>query len=153
MNIPTYLPNQKHVFQTQLFCLTYSLSSLVTVEEEGNSEVVIAIYSRVQHPLAGRLHRPPVLLLSPAWGALSRLHHHPGHHAHPPLHPPLLRPPLQAPLLLGQGQDGRKAQIKLSANQTFVGDGEGRSDPRKGSKGGRGSGDGGGGAGLAELAN
>ena len=42
-----HLPNQKHVFQTQLFCLTYSLSSLVTVEEEGNSEVVIAIYSRV----------------------------------------------------------------------------------------------------------
>ena len=42
-----YLHNQKHVFQTQLFCLTYSLSSLVTVEEEGNSEVVIAIYSRV----------------------------------------------------------------------------------------------------------
>jgi len=27
-----------HVYQTQLFCLTYSLSSLVTVEEEGNSE-------------------------------------------------------------------------------------------------------------------
>ena len=30
------------IFQTQLFCLAYSLSSLVTVEEEGNSEV--------QHP-------------------------------------------------------------------------------------------------------
>ena len=27
------------ISQTQLFCLAYSLSSLVTVEEEGNSEV------------------------------------------------------------------------------------------------------------------
>ena len=63
-------------------------------------------FKRIQTPtiqLPGRLRWPPLLLLSPAGGALARPDHHPGHHAHPSLHPPLLYPPLQVALLLDKG--------------------------------------------------